>query len=272
MKEIEIKQTIEDVVLHKQALAVRLAIAVEEVRECQKQLERYRADLNTNTLARVCSKFGTENILDAVQISVDREVWTYLVQRTRVGQFMTLEQRAAFEKMTDRSKSVVDSWDEVSFVPLTVNNAHATLLNACASAAENTEQAVVGLFQSLSVHHKSNTGFSFGSRLIYTGVLGRFDLIHEDVAEKLFELQRVVDIMEGRLPAESAWLSPLVIAVRAGFSRKALVGETDQIEYKLFKNRNAHFHIKNPDTIKAMNAIVAKRLGGNILGQNGKPK
>lgn len=271
--ELEIKQTIEDVVLAKQRLVERLAIAVKEVRACQQELERYKADLGQKELIDLTSKYAKGEVFDKVQMHVDRSVWGFLVERTKVGQFMTLDQREVFSKMlygADRIKP--ESWADVAFPPLTVNTAHATLLSAVASAGENTELSVVDLFKRLSKHHKSNSGFSFGARLVYERVLGRFDMIDYDMGEKLNEFQRVVDIIEGKVPQEVKYNTPLLIAVAEAFRNGTYVAETDQIRCKLFKNGNAHFYLKNPETIQAMNAIVAKRLGGNVLGKAGGKK
>lgn len=269
MSDLQLKQTIEDVVSTKQELVERIAAAAAEIKACRQELERYKADPADHEITRMIRRHGAKDLPTYVQIQVDKYVWHWLVSHTHLGQFMTSEQRQAFADSTSDSTTNADSWDEVKYVPLTVETAQATLLKIAAHAGDSVEISVVELFHKLSRKHKSNDGFSFGKRLVYTQVMGRFGVMDCEVSEALYEFQRVVDLMEGRMPAENAWMSELNQKIREAFRRDELGCETDSIRGRLFKNGNAHFFLKNQETIDKMNAIVAKRLGGNHLGRSG---
>ena len=274
MNELAIKETIGDVIEVKDRLIERLAAATAEVRKIRNELQRYDADLAESDLQNTVRTYQTLNTEAAdekcatfIRIAVDMRVWRWLVGKTHLGQFMTEEQRRQFDDTFCCHLPRVSGWQDVKFVPLTQDTALATLLKLAASSWDNTEDAVVDLFQNASKKHKTNDGFKFGKKMIYCRIQGYIGIIDAHMVEKLYEFQRVVDIMEDRMPPENPYVSPLYAVVRDAFNKGELEAETESIKVRLFKNGNAHMFIKNQSTCDRMNAIVARKLGGHVLGK-----
>lgn len=267
-QDIAMRDTVESVCEEKQAIVNEMAQAVLKLKECEKRLKKFDNYISIREIEQIYG-YGDKPLSEietAVQIRVDAICWRYLISRTNLGQFMTRKQREEFDQSLSDLR-YAGEWKNVKFVPLTVETAMATMLKTASKAGEQVEQSVVELFEDLSYYHKTNDGFRFGSKLIFQNVLGSYGIICHRTAAKLYEFQRVIDIMENRMPAERAYQDKMYIALKEAFSQGLTEAETDSLKMRVFKNGNAHVWIKSKETTDKMNAIVAKRLGGHVLGK-----
>lgn len=265
MNEIALQETVDDVIRNKQAAVDKIlegVAAIIEARDLLKKYGVYLPDCVSEELKYKSGKITREE----VEVSIDRDLWRWIINHTSVGRLMTAEQR---KSMDEGFSSRPRSWKDASFPRLTEDNVMSTVLKVAADAPELLEKSVVKLFEDLSYDHKSNDGFSFGDRWIFKGVQCRWGFVQHHTAQKLYEIERVVDLVEGRMPASHAHVAPLYGAVSQSVRVGGGEAETESIKCKLFKNGNGHFWLKNQETIDRMNAIVAKRVGGHVLGKAG---
>lgn len=259
--DIALKESIDDIILKKDTVAAHLKAAVFHIHSAREILSQYNGHLLSNEINNILSSFKRkEEMDDALRPYLDQIFWRWILKASSIPQFLSRERREEIEKMLG-----YDWFSNSSKIPeFSIVSIESFVSEAAINALPEYENEVRGMFNRLSKHHKTNSGFSFGSKLIFKGIFPTDKYgctVHSWTVTELYDFERIIDIAEGRVPEHNKYaakLYSLVSGAKNYSGWKYMEGETDSIRFKLFKNGNGHFWIKNPETVERLNQIIAK--------------
>jgi hypothetical protein len=259
---LALPETIEDILKTSRLAKAQLADMYQRWVTLTTLLERYsKYPLTREDLDMIFSRHIDEKTaLHRIDKVIDQIFWRWVLNSTVFASFLSFETLDELRKSTDKGRYELEKVADFN-----MQNLEKVLQ---INPRDEFVKTVVSLFRRLSKAHKTNSGFSFGSKLIFNNM---FDYnwcvsVGQRTSENLHELEKAVDIAERREPAKNSYLGKLHIAVSDARKAGLTTAETDSIKCRLFKNGNGHFWIKNQETIDILNRVIIKELGEKALG------
>lgn len=260
-KQIDNLETIESLLQTRQEMYDLILQSYHNFQKVHALAKRYKGYVSMDEIGRIFSSYSDSDRATACARGlVDRLFWNWILNSTVFASFLSTETRSQIKKDVD-----VSIWDLHKVPELNANTINQVM---SANPREEYNKTIVGLFNRLSRHHKTNSGFCFGEKFIFSCVFS-YDWstsLSQYSSEILHEIDKAVSIAEKRQPPTHWSQGGLVQAVSKTRKDGERDGETESISYKVFKNGNLHIKIKNQDTIDRLNLVLTKALGANALG------
>ncbi|GEM_PF-5759990 len=230
MREIIKRKSAEEICNHRDE-ALRLLKAGLELLD-QAQAEAGKAT-NKNASYWVSSALqrhrfndGDTHAIRAGRKTIDADVWRNIFRVTGLGDKFDTEHRRKFEEQLGKDP-----------LEVTIENIIATSLDLAGRQGEIFTNSIKNLFKRLSRYHKSNSGFCFGSRLIFGDILSYHSMMWKDTIR---DLERAVLTIEGvEVPSYNNGIIAQFSQERKGIY-EAMAGEVenDHFDFRWFKNGN----------------------------------
>lgn len=182
-----------------------------------------------------------------IQKRVDAKIWQHLMDESGLKTFMDAKTK--------------DKWNDGIYnlkVPeLTKENIQATFEAIHGSRKEMFEQGVIECFKRLSWDYKTNSPCKFGKKLIVTYFLDTKygTSVNYRVSAEIDDLIRVFHIFDGK--PEPDHRNGIYTKVSDVLHKNESTLSTEYLDFKWYKNGNAHITIKNPEHIEKLNSIIA---------------
>ena len=242
------QKTAEEICNHRHEALRLLGEAVELIRQADEHAKSACGDRAywLGDLLRTYS-LGADSV-DKARANLDASVWRSIFDRTGLGSLFDSTRAEQFRKQLEEDPP-----------PVSIETVMATALDLSARADQIFEESVTTIFRGLSRRHKSNSGFSFGSRIIFDGVLKGHGLWWEDTIR---DLERITYTVSGKAIPDRRDSVHRQIDY-SSWRPSAGEIENEMFRLKWFKNGNLHVHIIDEDVIRRLNAILADN---NLLG------
>ena len=245
------RDTVEEVVGHRNAAIAAFAAQVTAWDACKVAFDRAKGEYNYGP----SRDFGPKTTdLAAFIKHVDANVWRRLFSMTKICDLMDVTARETFQKQCS------DAPPEV-----TVDNVLATLNGLMASAADIFKRCIVSTFEALPSGYRSNDGFKYGKRIIFTDALNttfsmwRFN--HYSHAEaRLKDLDKAFHIIDGKEP--KCTLTNIEQAISAAIrTNRQFDITTTYFRIKGFAAGTLHVWPVRQDLTDKANLILAEHYG-----------
>ncbi len=189
--------------------------------------------------------------------SVDRGVWSYLMEESGMFSFMDQKARAEWR----------ESLQKGDFPPLTVEAVTGTISSLYEQRGELFERGLETVFRRLSWCYKSNNPFKFGRRVILTYLVShtRYGFSHGySNADGLADLDRVFHMLDGKPEPDHRENLQAKLRAELGIGSNSRELETEYFRLRWFKNGNGHLYFLRPDIVAQCNEVIARRFPGAL--------
>lgn len=186
--------------------------------------------------------------------TVDRAVWSYIIEATDLEKLMDRQAREEFAQSMATDPPAP-----------TVENVRATLGHYMAEAPTILKRGLAKAFASLDRRFRSHDGFKVGSRVIldYLFTASGFRN-HGEKTETLRDIERAFMILDDR-PHPESYAGIVGLLDGIGYSTpRPVVVESDWVRIRVFKNGNAHLWFKRDDMVRKVNRLLADYYGEAI--------
>jgi len=243
------RDTVEEIVRLRDEALKLYTEASEKIGEANKLLARatltsnsYRFSVDRHTLARI----GEHQFIEATRKKIDQYVWRHIFNTSSLGDLFNSKTRREFEKKLEEDPPEV-----------TVDTVVATAMNLAGNAGDMFTQSVHDLYTLLRRRFKSHSGFGFGSRLIFEGMMS-WGYIGTHCEQCIWDLERVVYILDGKSPPERYGG---ILGMTREYRRNNGQHDTGEVENEYFKcrwykNGNLHVWLLREDITAKMNATL----------------
>jgi len=186
-----------------------------------------------------------EGSVEDIRKELDRYVWRHLFDSTGLGDLFDTKRKRKFDDQLERDPP------EVS-----VETLMATAFDLASRAPEIIEESICDLFNSLRKSFKSNSGSGFGRRLILTHAMDNGYLSYSWGDERVGDFERAVCLVRGEeVPDRMGGIRGCIREAAKQNDSETFHGV---IEARWYKNGNLHLWVKDDDTIRRLNDILAK--------------
>ena len=211
--------------------------------------ERGRYDVREDSLPT-----WREVFQDETRKTIDRAVWSYIVEATDLEKLMDHQAREEFRASLASDPPAP-----------TVENVRATLSHYCAEAPTILKRGIAKAFSGLDRRFKSHDGFKIGSRVILDRLFSADGFrCRGGVDEKLRDIERAFSVLDGKeMPAAYAGIVGQLDGIRYSTPRPVVI-ESDWVRIRVFKNGNAHLWFTRDDLVRKVNRLLADYYGETI--------
>lgn len=187
------------------------------------------------------------------QQRIDREIWSHLLKKSGMWDFMDAKARAEWRK----------AYDNQEFPELTPENIRTAFEDMHSQRGKMLSRGVLHLFERLSSHHKTNSPMAFRRKMIVEYMCqnwgGHLSVSHQR-ADLVDDLNRTLHILHGEpQPVERSWQ----------VMDRAVPGEADfpYFTVRLFKKGTAHMRFKNEEDVQKLNAMLDMASGFHSIAK-----
>lgn len=190
--------------------------------------------------------------------ALDRDVWRRLVVMTRLVDLMDAARRKAFDKQLE------DNPPEV-----TVGNVIATISDLMGKQGDVFRDSIVATFEALPREYKSNDGFKYGKRIIFSYALsteyGAWSFRgYGYTEERIRDLERIMFVLDGKPPPKYPGGVIGAVSTAASQTRTGFTTSTEYFECKGFKCGTLHMKPLRRDLLDKANRILADHYGHQL--------
>jgi tetratricopeptide (TPR) repeat protein len=211
--------------------------------------------LSRHDLDCLCYNPSAEGLLENARKNLDRQLWRYLMDRSRLSDVMDAKAREELAKSLGKDPPAANA-----------DNIAATLSSLIGDAPVILKRGLITLFENLSPEFRRHDAFRFTGKLVIKSALSAITGSDRwqtwdhwsKGREHLLDLERVLFVLDGKEPPSfSTSVAEKVTFAKHGASSV----ETDYLDLRWFKNGNMHITIKRADLVERINAILAERGG-----------
>lgn len=214
--------------------------------------------INFNDARRYLS--GRDEMIARFRQSVDRAVWSHLIQATGLDKLMDKTAREEF-----RAQLIKDPPE------VTAETCYATMSQLVEDRELIFRRGIASAFSRLDRRFRSHDGFKIGARVVLSNMLSADGwwnhYQHHD--DTLMDIERAFAVMDGRpQPDRDGGIVGAVKLAKAaagsGWGASAFEAESDYFRVKVFKNGNAHVWFKRDDLLRKVNQLLADYYGAAL--------
>lgn len=180
---------------------------------------------------------------------IDNAAWAHLMDESGLMAFMN---------STAREKWANDVSDG-NTPQLTLDNIRATFQVLYENRGDMLENGVIECFKHLSWCYKTNQPQKFGRRIVKR--IRQWGYVSHEMTNSLEDLNRAMAAIDGKPQDDNrhALYQRLRAAEGAVNSRRdQFTHEDTYMDFRVFKNGNAHITFRRPELVERMNRILAK--------------
>ena len=194
---------------------------------------------------------------------IDADMWRALLVNSRLGVLLDAQERRAFE---DGLKDPPECTPE---------NIESTMRRLVADGAMIFRRGLVEAFRRLSPEHRSNDGFSIGSRMVVRRVVeitkmtgGIWVRTNSHGEQDVRDVERVLYVLDGQQPPDH--LQGIAEALREAIRKidqkggGEWIAQTPYLSLRFYRNGNGHLSILRDDLRVKANRLIAEHFGTTL--------
>lgn len=217
------------------------------------------------TAGRLGDAYGRANFR-AHQYRLLQATWNKLLIDTNVKQHMDANRREKFDKLLycDRRNYYHLESTAEELPDFTVENVEAFLRGMVHDAPSMFEDSVDQLARALNWNYKTNRPGAFGQRMICEFQGSDYPAFRLRYDSKVVDLHRLLCVLS-KVPLPDSNTSIHSLHARDWIDAPLTKPETPVLlSLKVFKNKNVHVQIHNPEHVNQLNRVLAKRYPATL--------
>jgi predicted RNA methylase len=209
--------------------------AMQDARKAQQWGDTPHIAFGTHSAAEPFRGDARDKFLQRTRQEVDRGVWRYLIDATKLESLMDHKAREQF-----RDQLMKDPPEA------TAANCRATMEQFAGDADMIFKRGVAECFSNLDRRFRSHDGFKIGSRMVLAYAFDGFGSFVASAREKLIDVERAIYVLDGKQRPDhyNAGIAGLISAETRGL-----------------QNGNAHVWFLRDDLLERVNLLLAEYYG-----------